>query len=88
MLTMVNETAPRLETAHPTACQILWDLLDRWMELDETRATWEEVEDLYGDIVGFWYAYPDEADGWHAAWRDLRETCHERPLLRGDIRYR
>ena len=72
---MVNETAPRLEAAPPSACQILWDLLDQWMALDETRATWEEVEALYGDITGIWRAYPDDADGWYWAWCDVRETC-------------
>lgn len=75
MLAVVNETAPRFEQAHPEACQILWDLLDQWMALDEGRVTWEAVEDLYTDIVGFWHAYPDHVDGWYAAWRTVPETC-------------
>jgi hypothetical protein len=48
----VNETATCLQTAQPTACQILWDLLDRWVALDETQVSCEQVEDLYCDIVG------------------------------------
>ena len=74
-IAMVNETAPRLEQAHPEACQILWDLLDRWMELDEARVTWEEVEDLYCDIEEIWSAHPDKADGWYAAWQEVRAAC-------------
>jgi len=72
----VHETIVGLTAAHPTPCEILWDLLDRWMMLDETRATWEEVEDLYHDIMGFWRAYPAEAEGWYAAWREIRDVTH------------
>ena len=71
---MVNETAPRLEAEHPEPCQRLWDLLDQWMALDETRVTWEEVEALYRAIVDFWRAAPDAAEGWYLAWRAFRDA--------------
>ena len=73
---MVNETVVRLAEAYPTPCEVLWDLLDRWMTLDETRVTWDEVEDLYCDIVGFWRACPDEAERWYAAWHEVRAMAH------------
>ncbi len=71
---MVNETAPALEAPRSEPCPRLWDLLDRWMGLDETRVTWEEVEELYREIVAFWRADPDAAEGWYLAWRAARDA--------------
>lgn len=69
---MVNETAPALEAPRSEPCPRLWGLLDAWMALDETRATWEEVEALYREIVAFWRADPDAAEGSYWAWRSAR----------------
>ena len=73
-IAMVSETAPRLAVAHAETCHPLWDLLDEWMALDETRATWEEVEALYRAIVDFWRADPDAAEAWYEAWRAVRDA--------------
>ena len=75
-IAMINETMPALMEGRQAAHERLWQLLDRWMELDESRATWEEVEELYHAIVAFWYAHPGEADAWYEAWRASRPACH------------
>ncbi len=69
-----NETAPALAEAPGAPRRRLWDLLDEWMALDEARATWEEVEALYREIVDFWHADPDAAEAWYLAWRALRDA--------------
>ncbi len=70
---MINETAPALAAdTHDEGRERLWDLLDRWMTLDETRATWEEVEALYREIVDFWHGDPDTAEESYWAWRAAR----------------
>jgi hypothetical protein len=72
VVAMINETAPALaEDLHDSRPR-LWDLLDEWMTLDETRATWEQVEALYRDIVAFWRADPDTAEESYWAWRSAR----------------
>jgi hypothetical protein len=74
VVAMINETAPALSTdIRDEGRPRLWDLLDEWMALDETRATWEGVEALYREIVDFWHADPDAAEGWYLAWRALRD---------------
>ncbi len=74
VVAMINETAPALADLHEGR-ERLWDLLDRWMTLDETRATWEEVEGLYREVVGFWRTFPDEAEEWYEAWHAARSAC-------------
>jgi hypothetical protein len=69
---LVNETILGLREAHPDPCLHLWALLDRWMTLDEARATWDEVETLYHTIMAIWRANPDEAEGWYLGWREVR----------------
>ena len=71
---MANETAAVLEAARREPCRRLWDLLDEWMALDETRVTWEEVGALYWAIVDFWRADPDAAEAWYEAWRAVRDA--------------
>ena len=71
---MGNETMAAPEAARQEACQRLWDLLDEWMTLDETRVTWEEVGVLYRAIVGFWHTFPEAAEGWYLAWRAVRDA--------------
>ena len=73
---MVKETAPCLAEARPEACQVLWALLDRWTALDETRATSEEVEGLYREIVAFWGDAPGAAEEWYEAWHAARSHSH------------
>ena len=68
-IAMINETAPALAEDLHGGRERLWDLLDEWMALDETRATWEEVEALYRDIVDFWRADPEAAEESYRAWR-------------------
>ena len=77
VVAMVNETVPTMASAvaHPEPCQHLWDLLDRWMALDETGVTWEEVEALYREIVDFWRADPDAAEESYWAWRSARAAA-------------
>ena len=76
VVAMINETAPALAAdIRGGGRPRLWDLLDEWMALDETRATWAEVEALYHDIVNFWHADPDSAEGWYAAWRAAGSAC-------------
>ena len=75
VVAMINETAPALAEDLHGGRERLWDLLDGWMALDETRVTWEEVEVLYRDIVGFWRACPDEAEAWYETWRAARLAC-------------
>jgi hypothetical protein len=69
-----NETAPALAKAPGAPRRRLRDLLDEWMALDETRATWDEVEALYRDIVAFWHADPDAAEASYWAWRAARSA--------------
>jgi hypothetical protein len=69
---MINETAPALAEDLYGGRPRLWGLLDEWMTLDETRATWDEVEALYRDIVAFWRADPDAAEESYSAWRSAR----------------
>lgn len=71
----INKTAPAFATDFDEGQERLWDLLDRWMTLDETRATWQEVEDLYRAIVDLWRAHSDDAEGWYEAWRAARPPC-------------
>ncbi len=73
-IAMINETMPALMEGLQAAQHHLWELLDRWMELDESRATWEEVEELYREIVALWHAHPDAAEAWHTAWRAARSA--------------
>jgi hypothetical protein len=75
VVAMINETVPALVAGRQAAQDRLWDLLDRWMTLDETRATWEEVGDLYRQIVAFWRAFPDAAEESYEAWRAARSAC-------------
>ncbi len=75
VVAMINETAPALAQDLHEGRERLWDLLDRWMTLDESSVTWEEVEALYNDIVGFWRADPGTAEAWHEAWRATRSAC-------------
>jgi len=72
----ISETMPALMEGRQAAQDHLWHLLDQWMELDESRATWEEVEALYREIVDCWRAYPDAAEAWYAAWHEARGACH------------
>ena len=76
VLAMINETAPALAEDLHESRERLWDLLDRWMTLDETHATWEEVEALYHAIVAFWRADPDDAETWYEGWHAAHSTCH------------
>ncbi len=69
---VVNEMAPALEAPPRDPGQRLWDLLDAWMALDETRATWDEVETLYHDIVAHWHADPATAEASYWSWRAAR----------------
>ncbi len=75
-IAMLNETAPALMEMPRGEPDRLWDLLDRWMTLDETQVTSEDVEVLYRQIVAFWRDAPDEAEGWYEAWGALRAACH------------
>ncbi len=75
VVAMISETAPALAQDLHEGREHLWDRLDRWMTLDETQATWEEVEALYHDIVSFWHADPDAAEAWYEAWRATRSAC-------------
>jgi hypothetical protein len=52
--------------------------LDCRIALDEMSVTWEEVETLYHEIVAFWRADQDAAEGWYGACRDGRSAP---PLL-------
>ncbi len=69
---MINETAPAIAEDLREGRERLWDLLDAWMALDEARATWEEVEALYRDIVAFWHADPAAAEASYWSWRAAR----------------
>ena len=76
VVAMINETAPALAAdIRGERRPRLWDLLDEWMALDETRATWAEVEALYHDIVDFWHADPEAAEESYWAWRTARSAC-------------
>jgi hypothetical protein len=79
VVAMINETMPALLEGRQAARGRLWDLLDEWMTLDETRATWEEVEALYHAIVAFWRADPEGAEESYRAWRTARSACRARP---------
>ncbi len=74
VVAMINETAPAIAEDLHEGRERLWDLLDRWMALDETRVTWEEVEEPYREIVAFWHAAPDAAEAWYLAWRAARDA--------------
>jgi hypothetical protein len=53
----------------------LVSLLTAWANMDEAEWTQEAVDRLRDDILDVFAAYPEQAPGWHRAWRALHPAA-------------